>query len=86
VIVRPIHALDPFAGGLAAVCRAKVTLTSDVSKEAKDVTCMTCRERLSCPSCGWPIPISSAAAMAGGRRYHLACAAKLNLEAPAPRR
>lgn len=81
MILGTVHALDPFAGGLAAVCRARVTLTSDVSKDNAQVTCEGCRARLACPACGWPIPISSAAALAGGRRYHLACAAKLELGA-----
>lgn len=82
---RSVHALDPFAGSLAAVCRARVTVTSEVSKDAEKVTCDVCRERLVCPACGWPIPISSAAALARGRRYHIACAAKLEPASPGPR-
>ena len=77
-----IHALDAFTGTLMAVCRARVTITSQISKDDAKVTCEACRERLSCPACGWPIPISAAAALARGRRYHRACATKLELDAP----
>ena len=79
MILGEIHALDP-SGGLVAVCRARVTVTSQVSKDNGKVTCEACRERLVCPACGWPIPISAAAALFRGRRYHTACALKLELD------
>ena len=77
-----VHALDPFAGRLAAVCRARVTITSEVSKDSAQITCEACHEQLTCPGCGWPVPISSAAALAAGRRYHVACASGLEMDAP----
>ena len=82
MIQRPVHALDPFGGKLAALCRARVTVTTDVSKDDAKVTCESCRQRVTCPACGWPIPISAAAALAKGRRYHTACALKLELDPP----
>jgi hypothetical protein len=82
VIQRPIHALDPFGGKLAALCRARVSITSDVSKDDTKVTCEACRDRVKCPGCGWPIPISAAAAEHKGRRYHAACALKLEIDTP----
>ena len=82
MILRPVHALDPFGGRLAALCRARVTVTSDVSKDDAKVTCEACRQQALCPACGWPIPISAAAAIARGRRYHTACALKLELDEP----
>ena len=81
-LLRPIHALDPFGGKLAALCRARVTVTSEVSKDTSKVTCEACQEQATCPSCGWPIPISAAAATARGRRFHTACALKLEQDAP----
>jgi hypothetical protein len=80
-----IHALDSSARGLAAVCRTRVTTTSDVARDPDLITCEACRLSLTCPACGWPIPVSTAAAMARGRRYHIACASKLELEAPSSR-
>jgi len=56
-----------------------VAVTSDVSKDDAKITCERCRELLSCPACGWPIPISAAGAVNRGRRYHIACAAKLEV-------
>ena len=82
VIQRPIHALDPFGGKLAALCRARVSITSEVSKDPSKVTCESCQDAVKCPACGWPIPISAAAALAKGRRYHTACALKLELDSP----
>ncbi len=80
-----VHALDR-AGGFTAVCRARVTVTSQITKDDAQITCEECRLRLTCPTCGWPIPVSAAAALAGGRRYHMACAAKLELDAPSSRK
>jgi len=79
-----IHALDGSAGKLVAVCRSRVTVTSQVSKDGDKVTCELCRERLQCPGCGWPIAANTPAVLAAGRRYHAACAVKLELDAPPP--
>ena len=77
-----IHALDGSAGKLVAVCRSRVTVTSQVSKDSAKVTCELCHAQLLCPGCGWLIVGNTPAAMAAGRRYHAACAAKLELDAP----
>ena len=80
-----IHAMDASAGTLMAVCRSRVTITSQLSKDEAKVTCEDCHEHLKCLACGWPIPISSRAARARGRRYHPACAEKLDLDGSAAR-
>lgn len=75
---RVVHALDAAIGGFAAVCRSRVKVTSDVSRDEAQVTCEVCRSRLTCPACRWPIPVTVAAVFTGGRRYHVACAGKLD--------
>ena len=80
-----IHALDGSAGKLIAVCRSRVSVTSQVTKDSAKVTCELCQAQLQCPGCGWVIMGNTPAVLAAGRRYHAACAVKLQLDAPPAR-